>query len=117
MSVTLSSPRINLKRSSRHKSNVVDVPNPKRHYVEPTIRSDRALSGKVTYKLICLSSWVYFNTHSTVLQNIWRVHRDTFYLSMNNDGDMRALTGEPNPDFGPSKDHLISGVIRFYALC
>ena len=57
----------------------------------------------------------YFNTHSTVLQNIWRVENEhsTFYLSMNNDGEIRALTGEPNPDFGPSKnDQLINGVIH-----
>ena len=36
---------------------------------------------------------------------------------MNNDGEIRALTGKPNPDFAPSKKHLVNGVIHFYVLC
>lgn len=102
ISVTLPSARSNLKRSSGPKSNVVDVPIAKHRYVESTIRSDPPLSGK----------------------NFWLVEneRGTFYLSMNNDAELRALTGKPNPDFSPNIFELQRGsqagryIIYIYAM-
>ena len=59
---------------------------------------------------ITISVAIAISIHSVVLQNFWLIKSESgktaFYLSMNNDGKLQALTGTPNRDFAPSENQL-----------